>query len=576
MSAELLDWLDARRAGGASPVSIAAAVARAVAPGVGLPIDASAPAWLRHDTTEAPGCEGGGPALVALAYERAQASERRRRAGVHYTPFPVAARLAQVALDGAPAGPVCDPAVGGGAFLVAAGEVLTGRGHDRATVARDLLWGIDVDPGAADVARVVVSLWVGGPHWVDPGGHIAVADTLVDGASAFGANRHRFAAVVGNPPFLGQLRSETSRSAAESQALRRRWGVDAGAYADTSTYFLLAALELAAPGGHIMLVLPQSVLAGAAAAPIREAVDDAGALTGLWIADQGVFDADVEVCAPLIVRDATREGTVRRWTGRDLEPRHAFRRDSDQPWAAANADLRGVPVVVIRPGRRLGAVATATAGFRAQFYGLAPHTHEGPDGGPSLVTVGMIDPLRNRWGSGAPFRFAKRRWRAPVVDLVGLGDADPAMHEWVRSRLVPKLLVATQTRVIEVCVDVDGTMVPSTPVISVEAAPESLWPMAAALSAPALSAAALGAAAGAAMSADTLRLRAGQLLDLPLPTEERAWAEGTRRAREAAAARTADAWRRAMWRLGEAMNAAYGVDDEELTSWWHDRLPAWR
>src|SRR4051812_36585131 len=121
---------------------------------------------------------------------------RRRELGAYYTPPSVAARLTELALtDLAGAPRVCDPACGEGAFLLAAGELLAARGIPRETIARDLLWGVDIDGGAVDAARASITAWAG----TSPGDHVRVGDGL--DASPW---KGTFDAVIGNPPFLNQ------------------------------------------------------------------------------------------------------------------------------------------------------------------------------------------------------------------------------------------------------------------------------------------------------------------------------------------------------------------------------------
>ena len=60
-------------------------------------------------------------------------------------------------MRGAPA--VCDPACGDGAFLLAAAELLLERGLPRDVVARDLLWGCDIDPAAVAATRGAIVAW---------------------------------------------------------------------------------------------------------------------------------------------------------------------------------------------------------------------------------------------------------------------------------------------------------------------------------------------------------------------------------------------------------------------------------
>ncbi len=147
------------------------------------------------------------------------------------------------------------------------------------------------------------------------------------------------------------------------------------------------------------------------------------------------------------------------------------------------------------------------------------------------MTAGLVDPLRCRWGS-AGARFGGRRWHAPVVDLEGLAAADAALAAWAAERRVPKVVVATQTRVLEAAVDTEGTWWPSVPTIAVVPRPGSaadLWALAAVLSAPPVSAWALGQYGGTALSGDAIKLSARQILEIPLPVDARAWSEGAAR-----------------------------------------------
>jgi hypothetical protein len=207
----------------------------------------------------------------------------------------------------------------------------------------------------------------------------------------------------------------------------------------------------------------------------------------------------------------------------------------------------------------VGDLATAPAGFRDQYYGLVPHVaeHAAVDRGAPLVTAGLIDLGSCAWGE-RPASFAKRRWVAPVVDL---DSVDGKAAEWVARQRVPKVVVATQTRVIEAAVDVAGDWVASVPTIAVIAPPEQLWLLAAALCAPATSAIALRSFAGAALSGDAIKLSASAVLDLPLPADRDAWARGADRLSAGDLPGYAD-----------AMGAAYGIDDGgALLDWWHAR-----
>ncbi|HEX7094889.1 MAG TPA: N-6 DNA methylase [Acidimicrobiales bacterium] len=529
------------------------------------------------------------PWVLGQLYEALLEPRSRHRAGAHYTPPHVARSLVAFAREGheVAAPRVCDPAAGGGAFLLAAADTIaTTDGIAPRDIVRHHCFGVDVDPVAVDVARASLALWAG--EWPDELDEHLVVD---DGLMADAAPCERCDLVVGNPPFQSQLGATTARSREEAESLRARFGDAVRAYVDTAALFLLAAIDLVAPGGRVALVQPHSTLVARDAARVRSQLLERARLVGVWFATQQVFDAGVRVWAPVLERPSETAAAANATAGiltchavaRRVEPSFdpappaAPPASSDTTWAPLVADLTGVPIVSLQAAGRVGDLATATAGFRDEYYGLVdavrehephePHDDRGPH--PKLVTAGLIDPLVCHWGA-LPARFARRRWRRPVVELDALHDD---LARWVHAQLVTKLVVATQTRVLEVAVDADGDLVPSTPVIAVHAPAERLWHLAAAISAPPVSALAVRTVLGAALSADAVKLSARQVLDLPLPAHRAAWDAAAAAARAVPASR-GDGRRRALERYGVAACEAFGVDPDAVMPWWLARLPA--
>ncbi|MEY2421192.1 MAG: hypothetical protein QOI95_1259 [Acidimicrobiaceae bacterium] len=473
---------------------------------------------------------------------------RRRELGAFYTPVDVADRLVTIALDGAGDAPaVCDPSCGDGVFLLAAGRALAARGVARDRIARDLLWGIDVDPIAVDATRRAITEWAG----VAPSDHVVVGDGLADVGWA-----GRFDVVVGNPPFLNQLERATVRDHAT------RWSAAVGPYADTAFLFLLAGLDLVRAGGRVVLVQPQSIAAARDAAVIRDSVLAAGALTGMWTCNQFVFDASARVCAPVIVRGASQPDHVERWRDRGVDATTQIRWERSATWSRLLVRAHAAPPVALGSSHSLGRIATATAGFRDEFYGLVPYVVDRFDADdrsfPRLVTCGVIDPGHCAWGERS-LRFAGKRWQHPRVDLAAM--ADGRVRRWVVDRLVPKVVLATQTKVLEAAVDAGGTWVPSTPVIAVHASPDVLGRVAAVLLAPPVSAWAASRYAGVALASDAIKLSARQVLEIPLPARDDEWQ------RAAAALRAGD-----LLDAGRLMTEAYGCESD-VFDWWANR---WR
>ena len=514
------------------------------------------------------------PAIVlATARETLLAPATRRRHGAHYTPYPVARRLSAIALDQLSLSSrttISDPAVGGGIFLIAVADELEARGVDRRSVV-DRLWGADIDPVSAAVARTALRFWAGGE--VDDLDHrVVVGDTLSCGRAVWPAH-DGFHLVIGNPPFLNQLQRASTRTRETAQQLVERFGEAARGYVDASALFMLAGLDLAAPGGIVLLIQPQSCLSARDSDRVRRAIDERATLAGLWFCRDRVFDASVRVCAPMIRAEHRAPSGVLRWVDREVAPAATVTRpvDGGGAWSRLVGDLLGIPSLTLATGPTLADIGCrATSGFRDQFYGFVDVTHEAadrPDAAMRLVTVGMIDPLGLGWG-GRTARFARRDFMAPVVDVDAL---DPSLRAWVDARRGPKLLVATQTKVVEVAVDERGDCVPLTPVIEVRPPDGWLWRVAAALTNPVATAFACGLGAGTALALDAIKLSARQLLCLPTPTDDDLWDRGSELAAAIAAA-TGD--RSPLFRsLAETMCAAYGQPAEPLTTWWLARLP---
>jgi len=144
----------------------------------------------------------------------------QRAYGQFFTPESVVACCYQLCAGALPATPqIVDPACGDGAFLrYAAAHAITDR---------DRISGCDLDPALADALATT-----GLPR-------VHQADGL-DMASLPAAS---FDLVIGNPPYgVGGTRNGGTAPASEVR-------------------FLLRALELARPGGHVALVLPSGVSA---------------------------------------------------------------------------------------------------------------------------------------------------------------------------------------------------------------------------------------------------------------------------------------------------------------------------
>jgi SAM-dependent methyltransferase len=452
----------------------------------------------------------------------------RKQLGAWYTPselveLVVDAVVTPTWVSSRPTISVLDPACGDGRFLGAVDRRARALG-----VTADLT-GTDVDSEAIESSRRRLAGTTAG---------LRHADALTTSWPS-----RRFDLVVGNPPFLSQLAASTTRGGSS-----RRGG---GPYADVAAEFLALAAELVDPnGGRIALVLPQSLLASRDACAIRAAIGERAHMIWSWWTDRRLFDAQVFVCAV-----AFEFGT----------PEQPDRRAN---WSHVVAGRVGIPQVpsCLQADGTLGDRAQLNANFRDEYYGMVPAVGD-HECGPRLLTSGLIDPGRSWWGQRS-IRFAKRRHDRPRVDLARL---DERMRRWAAQRLVPKVLVANQTRLVEAVCDPRGEWLPAVPVLGVyptgahwddartrtpDELADAAWEIAAALTSPLASAWLWHRGAGTGLAADAIRLSPATLAALPWPAGDLTPAVVALRDGDVRA-------------CGRAVDAAYGVgEDDELFDWW--------
>jgi SAM-dependent methyltransferase len=454
-------------------------------------------------------------------------SERKQR-GAWFTPEHLVDTVVDAVIDETFVGArhrrplrVLDPACGDGRFLTAAVAAVRRAGGEATAV------GIDIDP---DTARLVATS--------------TEADAICDDAltSAWLADQAgSFDLVIGNPPYLSQLAASTTRGGASTRG--------GGPYADAAVEFLALAADLVDPdGGRVAFVLPQSILSARDAADVRQRVDSRA--TMFWSAWTGErdFDAQVVTCA------------VAFEFGRTAGPR----RPSTATWSHVVTGRSGVPPMpgvfedVSPPAGRLGDRARLNANFRDEYYGMVAAVADHATG-PPLITSGLIDPGRCLWGE-RPVRFAKRRFGAPRVDLSAL---DEKMARWAAQRLVPKVLIANQTPIVEAVCDPTGDWLPGVPVVAAypddpATASETAWEIAAVLSGPVVSSWAWHQRGGTGLSPATIRVGPRMLAQLPWPSGPIATAVDALRAGDVVA-------------CGRLVDTAYGLDAADrsvLFDWW--------
>lgn len=411
-------------------------------------------------------------------------------------------------------------------------------------------------------------------HW-----EVAFADVFNDETNP------GFDAIIGNPPFLNQLRTPSTRSPRAAALLSAVTDNRIGPYTDTAAAFLLVATRFVNQRGRIGFVLPTSTLASRDTTKVRQHVMSTGSLKHLWIGDERVFeDASTFVCAPIIEHHAPQNEITRSIGLRcNHAPPATLTEANAVAWGSLASVALGVPEPDYESERTLEHIAHATADFRDEYYGLQGLIHE--DSKPStrvqdpdeqrarVITSGLIEPAECAWGERTA-RIHKQRWSNPVATI----PRGHTLTAWATKRLVPKLLLATQTRVLEVLADVQGTYLPITPVISIythKETEQALYRVAAAIGSPLCVALAAQRACGTALSINAIKLAAKDVLQLPVPINPIAWDQAAVCFREASESHTRAERIGALEQSALHSLDAYRVRLEDragLFDWWRDRL----
>jgi hypothetical protein len=389
---------------------------------------------------------------------------------------------------------------------------------------------------------------------------------------------------VGNPPFLGQLGKDTSLDRKTAGRYREVLGPVVRGYVDVAALFFFASVGCLADDGAVALVQPRSIVSAQHAKRVRDSVTSRVAALGVVDTDAALFDAAVDplvvvaIVGDEIVRCLNRANSPLR-VRRDLRP--------GGRWSSLLGTRDAGPDIVIPPCQTLGQVAKVVADFRDQYYGLRGSVCEGDEFGiehptqstsdlPMLTTCGLIDLAAFQWGRRAT-RFDGATIQRPVVNRENLKGM--AIDDWISSRMVPKVLVATQTRVVEAIADPRGMCVPSVPVLTVFPTADSVdvFTVLAVLHSPVASVWVAQRVAGSALSASALRVSVVELREMPFPidcAELRAAGECMRRASQAADELDMGTYVAQVEESGRLVHQAFALessDDEQATEWWRPR-----
>ncbi|MGC8465589.1 MAG: HsdM family class I SAM-dependent methyltransferase [Acidimicrobiales bacterium] len=505
--------------------------------------------------------------------------------GSYYTPYPLVDSIIQLTIGAwtaehpnpARCPNVLDPTCGNGNFLVRAARYLS---LSTTTLYQpsilEHLFGFDIDPLAVYISRLRLSLLM--PKAATP--EILTSTIIVTNALRRLGEEHdnqRYDCVIGNPPFLNMLRGEAdvlaARRASVSEATTEKLRKLLGPYSDLSAIFLQLSFSALRPGGYLGLCQPISLLSARDSEKIRSDLNSRGRLVEILIDTDRSFRAAVHVCVPILQR------YLRNRADDDLEPS-----SPSYPWSSALVAALQLPKVPrdlqVRGCATVADVAVVAADFRDQYYWITQNVIDLDDEfdtrtHAAVITTRLIGSGFHRWGTQKA-RIGGIDYDRPAIVRRGSTETD-RYSEWLRSRLRPKLILATQSQTLEVACDIEGSLVPLVPTLSVfPRLLDDLYHLLALLISPVFTTIALNRHLGSGLSPRALKLSASNLRELPLPLYQDPWDQAARlHHRALSGQRGLDAAERRsiLFESALLMDQAFGITSEEgCHQWWLERL----
>ncbi len=168
--------------------------------------------------------------------------EALREKGQFWTPAWVAEAMAAYVLQDEPAS-ILDPAMGGGALLMASKRLAQSRGFDLA------LFGRDIDPAAIPLSKLA---------GLSPGdlANMEIRDFLLDPPP------RQFPAIIVNPPYIRHHRLLPAQKRLLSEYAQSATGRRIDGRAGLHVYFLIRSLQTLAPGGRLAFIVSADICEG--------------------------------------------------------------------------------------------------------------------------------------------------------------------------------------------------------------------------------------------------------------------------------------------------------------------------
>ncbi len=352
----------------------------------------------------------------------------RHQRGSYYTPEILAEQVVQQTLFDSPRSvrrpKILDPAVGAGAFLIAAAIQLTQTGLTRSE-ALTCLYGVDADPVAVELAALTLWLWAEEPETThhDVGAQLICADFLTE----YPFDDVLFDALVGNPPYVSVFTRHATQQTDYRKRLKAQYVTAKGSF-DLTVPFIEASLRVCRLGGRIGFVLPNKLLSASYAEPLRHWLLEHATLRHLAEVEAG-FDANVY---PIMVvwekRSSQSNDVVTVQRGKQtvnvshddlaLLPGVRWSGLFDSGWGQVRRCLTSTVA--------LGTRASISAGLTvSEAYDLKPYVqNKGINNTGAVVmllTSGVIHRYQTTWHTD-PVRYLKQTYQYPLLPVAALSQ----------------------------------------------------------------------------------------------------------------------------------------------------------
>lgn len=438
--------------------------------------------------------------LLALVSERTAGLASRRRWGSHYTPLDLATRVVRTALDHAAlrSGPrlegqggfltLCDPAMGGGVFLLVAARELSSRTGRSIQEIVPCLHGIDRDERAVWLARFCLHTLAGSPDEpVDVFcARLVVGDALLPAPAGLvwpeafphifpggpaGSAAGGFTVFVGNPPFVGGKRIATHLGEAYARGLRTVHPESSG-NADLAAHFFRRAFDRLAPGGVLGFVTTSSIAKGETRRGGLEILCSRGAT--IVEAERSLAwpgDASVQISVVHLVKGPSLPGETSRLDGTPVPSISAFlevgdrsepppRRSENRGLAYVGCYLRGMgftfddraPEAMPTAIRDALLAADPSLAARLRPYLGGDEVARDPEQRPHRFVLDLNDLTLDDEARFPELFGLVRRYVKPGRDKLGTSSADRAhrtqFHVWANPRPELRRAIAGLDRVL--------------------------------------------------------------------------------------------------------------------------------